>query len=173
LHGKQLIFGNLEHLHGTLDVQFFKPGVLGGSGLTAADLFKEEFAFVRFRRPAIGAGDEAHGFAVRPAVERKSVLAIVVVNQIAFAKRTSSQRLDGIDRSHVGLDDGHNLLVGGVRPDFAQRDLSGANSDRESRAKMTVELLGLVDHGIHKCASYPVESYGMLVRCSEPSKSTA
>lgn len=64
---------------------------------------------------------------------------MVAVDEVALAERAAGEELDGVDATHVGLDDGHDLFVGGVRSDLGQRDLCGAHPHREPGAHVPVE----------------------------------
>jgi hypothetical protein len=62
------------------------------------------------------------------------------VNQIAIAKGTASEELDGVHAAHIGLDDSDHLVTSAVMANFAQGQLSSTNANGQTRAKVPVEL---------------------------------
>ena len=89
--------------------------------------------------PRLWSTHHAQGAAIRPPIEGKHVFSVIAMDEVTFAVRTSSQRLDRIDRSHVGFDNGDNLLVDGMRSDLREGEFSGAHSDSQAGAHVTVK----------------------------------
>jgi hypothetical protein len=101
--------------------------------------------FIQEAAPGLGPGHDADGFAVGAAEEGESIFAVVQMDQVAFAKGAASQRLDRVNRSHIGFNDGYHLLIGGVRPNVAQGDFSRANAHRQAGAHMAVKVGHVLD----------------------------
>jgi hypothetical protein len=66
------------------------------------------------------------------------------MDEVALAEGAPGEELDGVHAAHVGLDDGHHLLVGGMRADLLQRDLGGPDPHGEAGTHVAVKRHGLL-----------------------------
>jgi hypothetical protein len=115
----------------------------------------------RHRVPCPGVSHHAHGLAVGASEERVRVLAPVAVHEVALAERAAGQHLDRVDAAHVRLDDGDDLLVGGVGTDLAQGDAGGLHTHRQAGAQVPVEGRAPLEHlGGHLGAGRHASSFG-------------
>jgi hypothetical protein len=90
--------------------------------------------------PGIRSGYYPDSLTVGAAEEGKGVFAIIEMDEVTFAIGAASQRLDRIDRSHIGLDNGDHLFIFGVGTDVAQGQLRHSDAHGQARAHVPVKF---------------------------------
>lgn len=145
-----------EDIPAPLCLEFLETPTLLRGGQPAPDSFSQGLSLGIGRSPGLGPGHYPQRPAVRTTEEGERILPVVAVNQVALPVGASSQRLDRVDRSHVGFDDRHDLFVARMRADLAQRNLRHPHTDGQTGAHVTVKLrgsLGRLEGVKHESAS--------------------
>ena len=103
--------------------------------------------------------EDADGFAICSTNEAEGVFAIGHVDEVAFAKGATSDKLDGVYGAVVGFYDGNDLFVTGALAHFLNGFFGNTDANGEAGAHVTVKFLNRFDVADHMRFLYLVLNF--------------